>query len=60
MPMNSQIQRYYYCFSPEIKKDVGVCSSAPIPAVGLSHCLFPRISNASQPTPSDYIVRRKR
>ena len=37
------------------KKDVGVCSSAPIPDVRLSHCLFARISNASQPTPSDII-----
>jgi len=37
------------------KKDVGVCSSAPIPTFRPSHCLFLRISNASQPTPSDII-----
>ena len=39
------------------KKDVGVCSSAPIPELRPSHCLFARISNASQPTPSDYIYQ---
>jgi len=43
------------CFRSGNKKDVGVCSSAPIPILGLSHCLFLRISNASQPTPSDII-----
>ena len=42
-------------FVPGNKKDVGVCSSAPIPILRLSHCLFLRISNASQPTPSDII-----
>ena len=42
------------------KKDVGVCSSAPIPELRPSHCLFARISNASQPTPSDYIVQHRR
>ena len=29
----------------------------PIPTFGPSHCLFLRISNASQPTPSVYMVR---
>ncbi|MDE6633824.1 MAG: hypothetical protein K2J96_00995 [Bacteroidaceae bacterium] len=38
------------------KKDVGVYSSAPIPTFRPSHCLFLRISNASQPTPSDIIA----
>lgn len=38
------------------KKDVGVYSSAPIPTFRPSHCLFLRISNASQPTPSDIIT----
>jgi len=37
------------------KKDVGVYSSAPIPKFRPSHCPFPRISNASQPTPRDYM-----
>ena len=37
------------------KKDVGVISSAPIPILRLSHCPHVRISNASQPTPSDII-----
>ena len=37
------------------KKDVGVNSSVPIPIIRLSHCLQVRISNASQPTPSDII-----
>ena len=34
---------------------MGVYSSAPIPVVRLSHCPVSRISNASQPTPSDII-----
>ena len=37
------------------EKDVGVYSSAPIPKFRPSHCPFPRISNASQPTPRDYM-----
>lgn len=37
------------------KKDVGVYSSAPIPKFRPSHCPCVRISNASQPTPSDYM-----
>ena len=48
------------CFGSGNKKDVGVCSSAPIPVVRLSHCPCARISNASQPTPSDYIFRHRR
>ena len=38
------------------KKDVGVCSSAPIPKFRPSHCPCTRISNASQPTPSNIIL----
>ena len=38
------------------KKDVGVNFSVPIPVIRLSHCPFSRISNASQPTPSDIIL----
>ena len=40
----------------DTKKDVGVFSSAPIPAVWPSHCPFSRISNASQPTSSNIII----
>ena len=43
-----------YIFRSENKKDVGVISSVLIPELRPSHCPFSRISNASQPTPSDY------
>ena len=36
-------------------KDVGDSNSSPIPGFRPSHCLVSRISNASQPTPSDII-----
>ena len=40
----------------ETKKSVGVVSSALIPEFRPSHCPQIRISNASQPTPSDYML----
>ena len=44
-----------FCFRSGNKKDVGVCSSAPISILRPSHCLHVKISNASLPTPSDII-----
>jgi len=52
---NSPIQPLILILVSGNEKDVGVCSSAPIPVFRPSHCPCARISNASQPTPSDII-----
>ena len=60
MPMNSpKFSVISLIFRFGNKKDVGVCFSAPIPKFRLSHCPYVRISNASQPTPSDIIYYTK-